>query len=155
MRGFPGPFTIHFISDPKLLTVVRGVVAEVTTMVRFSDQDAHRLMLGLDEALTNVIKHAYNGAHDKPIDATFTAIVNESGRLGVRVNIRDQGNQVDQDKIHGRDLKDLRPGGLGVHLMKSMLDRVEYIRRPEGGTELVLEKFPSEDSADEANQTET
>ena len=58
-----------------------------------------------------------------------------------RLIIRDFGKQVDPDCIKSRDLDDVKPGGLGVHLIKSIMDEVKYRRHEEGGMELRMSKF--------------
>ena len=54
--------------------------------------------------------------------------------------IRDHGRSVDPSSIKSRDLDDVRPGGLGVHIMRSVMDRVEYRKRGLTGMELSMTK---------------
>ena len=56
------------------------------------------------------------------------------------MEISDYGEFVEPSKIKSRPLEDVRPGGLGVHLMKSTMDTVEYRRNEHGGTTLLLIK---------------
>ena len=57
------------------------------------------------------------------------------------VIVRDYGKVADRSPIHSRDLDDIRPGGLGVHIMHECMDSVEYLPAPQGGgTILVMTK---------------
>jgi hypothetical protein len=59
------------------------------------------------------------------------------GRL--KFILRDYGRSCDPKRICGRALSEVRPGGLGVHIIKHAFDRVEYRPMPRG-TKLLLEK---------------
>ena len=59
---------------------------------------------------------------------------------GIEIRIRDYGQQVDLAKIAGRDLGDIRPGGLGVHLIRAMMSSADYFHAPGGGLLLIMRK---------------
>jgi anti-sigma regulatory factor (Ser/Thr protein kinase) len=61
----------------------------------------------------------------------------------VRFRLRDYGERFDADKFHGRSLDQLRPGGLGIHLIQHAFDQIDYQRRRRG-TLLVLTKLKSD-----------
>ncbi|MCK5114039.1 MAG: ATP-binding protein [Phycisphaerae bacterium] len=127
---------LSICSDPKGLHDVREQVERFVLDVGMGDEDCSNVVLAVDEALTNVIRHAYDGKPDQPIDIT---VVPMDGELSVIV--RDYGKVADRSKIHSRDLDDVRPGGLGVHIMQQCMDSVEYLPAPEGGgTILVMTK---------------
>ena len=126
--------SIH--SDPKELHDVRDRVERFVLKAGMDDKDALNVVLALDEALTNVIRHAYDGQGDQPIDITVVPMDNE-----LNVIVRDYGKVTDRSKIQSRDLDDVRPGGLGVHIIHECMDSVEYLPAPEGGgTILVMTK---------------
>jgi anti-sigma regulatory factor (Ser/Thr protein kinase) len=58
----------------------------------------------------------------------------------LEIRIDDYGEFVDPTEIQSRQLDDVRPGGLGVHLMKKVMDSVEYAANAWGGTSLTLVK---------------
>jgi len=60
-------------------------------------------------------------------------------RHTVRFQLRDYGRSCDPSTIRSRDLADIRPGGLGVHIIQQAFDRVDYSPQPRG-TRLTLEK---------------
>lgn len=122
-------------SHPKYLYVVRSTVYPVLSNAGFSRSEIRRLVLALDEACSNIIKHAYSGDTTKTI--WLKVIV---GGENVRIELRDSGKKVDVGKIAPRDLKDVRPGGLGTHFMNSVFDTVSYDTSGSEGTLLTLTK---------------
>jgi anti-sigma regulatory factor (Ser/Thr protein kinase) len=119
---------------------VRETLTVLAEQVGFEADATAQLVLALDEALANVIKHGYGGRCAEPIDICMTPLW-ENGCGGVRVSIRDFGRQVDPAEICGRDLDDVRPGGLGVHIMRSVMDEVEYGRADEAGMRVTMTKW--------------
>lgn len=93
----------------------------------FPDLERGRIVLAADEAVTNVIRHTYKGAPDKPI--VLSAEITD-GRLHLR--LRDYGPPVDIETLKGRALEDIKPGGLGLHLLKSVFTVVEHHKQPDG-----------------------
>ena len=93
----------------------------------YSDMERGRIVLAADEAITNVIRHTYRGAPDKPIllSAEIT-----NGHLHLR--LRDFGPHVNPETLKGRALEDIKPGGLGLHLLKTIFTVVEHIKLPDG-----------------------
>jgi anti-sigma regulatory factor (Ser/Thr protein kinase) len=55
--------------------------------------------------------------------------------------VRDYGRAVDPATIRGRDLSEVRPGGLGVHIIRSIMDEVCYEPAAGGGTRLNMLKW--------------
>ena len=92
------------------------------------------MVLGVDEACTNVIRHAYDLRDDQPI-----ALSVETLSTCVRMRLRDYGEQTPANQMRGRNHNEVRPGGLGLHLIRNAFDKVDYILKPRG-TELVLTK---------------
>jgi anti-sigma regulatory factor (Ser/Thr protein kinase) len=127
-------------SDPCWLPVVRAAANQLAVQEGFDPVEAHELALALDEALANVIKHGYQGAADRPIEVHLRPLEQPAGRRGIEVLVRDFGRQVDPASIRPRDLDEVRPGGLGVHLIKSLMDEAEYTR-PDCGMLLRMVKY--------------
>lgn len=100
----------------------------------FSERDRTLMVLGVDEACTNIIRHAYQRQEDQLIALSL------EGRTDcVRLRLRDYGKQPRPQTLQTprRDLS--QPGGLGVYLIRNAFDHVDYILRARG-TELVLTK---------------
>ena len=125
---------IEFASHPANLCLVRDFVRQFLKSLTFTDTEKDLIVLGLDEACTNVIRYAY---HHEPNQ--LICLVCEQIAAGVRFRLRDFGAQADPIKLHGRPLDLVQPGGLGIHLIRRAFDQVDYNLKKEG-TELILEK---------------
>ncbi len=125
-------------SDPKYLPLVRALVDEGAALTGFASEDRHAISLAVTEAMTNVIRHAYGGASGKRID-----LVLDTRDARFRLDIIDYAEYVDPKRIASRPLDEVRPGGLGVHLIKSTMDEVHYDKNEHGGTTLRLVKSPA------------
>jgi len=90
----------------------------------------------VDEACTNIIRHAYELRDDKLI-----ALSLEIRDDCVRMRLRDYGMQPPAEALHRRRRRDevIKPGGLGLMMIRNAFDQVDYILRRRG-TELVLTK---------------
>lgn len=137
----PGVIRLDITSSTKCLPVVRGAVERMAALEGFGPEDTHELTLAIDEALANVIKHGYQGRSDQPIEITLQAMKSPEGLPGLAILVRDHGRQVDPASIQGRDLNEIRPGGLGVHIIQTVMDEVEYTCPPDGGMQLRMVKF--------------
>ena len=122
-------------SHPRFIQFVRVLAGEGALLAGFSDEDCGRIELAVVEGFTNIIRHGYGGRTDQRIDIRLEVPV---GRF--RMEFVDWATFVDPSKIASRPLDEVRPGGLGVHLMKSTMDLVDYRKNAQGGTTLVLEK---------------
>ena len=98
----------------------------------------------MDEALANIIKHAYQGQTDRPIEIDLSYLSDGECCCGLDVVLTDHGRVVPIEDIHSRDLADIRPGGLGTHIMDCCVDAVEYTHPAGGGTQLRLRKHLNE-----------
>lgn len=130
-----GPVTLTVPSHPKYLYVVRSALYPILADAGFGRKDARRIILAVDEACSNIIKHAYEGDHTKTITMT---VADAADRFTVR--LRDYGKKTDPAKIAPRDLSDIRPGGLGTLFIGAAFDAVTYDTNQEQGTLLTLEK---------------
>lgn len=125
-------------SRTERLIEVRDFVSAAARAFGFGDEDVSKIALAVDEACTNIIKHAYNfdPAHSIEI-AVGTA------QDSFEVTITDSGRRFDPGVIPAPDMKEYlthyRRGGLGVFLMRSLMDRVEYAFPP-GHNEVRLVK---------------
>lgn len=126
---------IEFASHPANLSLVREFVRQFLRTVPFSEMEKDLMVLGLDEACTNVIRYAYNQEPDQLI-----CLVCEAIQDGVRFRLRDFGTQAEPTKLEGRPLDLVQPGGLGIHLIRKAFSEVDYILKKQG-TELVLAKY--------------
>ncbi|MBM4107535.1 MAG: ATP-binding protein [Phycisphaerae bacterium] len=136
----PAHVRIELQSNPLYLCGVRDMVSSVARRLGLGEPAAAQIALALDEALCNVIRHGYDRRKDQPIVVELTPIGPAERAEGLRVVIEDRGRQVEPEAIKGRDLADIRPGGLGVHIIREVMDSVVYERLPEVGMRLTMEK---------------
>jgi anti-sigma regulatory factor (Ser/Thr protein kinase) len=130
-------------SNPDTLCVVRNAMQQLAQMLGFPETDCRAVVLAVDEALTNIIRHAYQGKTGEPIEISFRRIQTPQDgtrRPALEIVFEDQGVKLDDKKLCGRDLEDVRPGGLGLHFIKESMDAVEF-RRHWGRNQLRLVKF--------------
>ncbi|MEE9296403.1 MAG: ATP-binding protein [Phycisphaerae bacterium] len=131
--------SLRIRGEPSELSSVRQHVEEQARAVGFSDAETGKIALAVDEALANVIRHGYGGPCDRPIDITIEQ-VQWAQEVAIAITIRDFGQQVDPADIAGRMLEDVRPGGLGVHIIHAVMDEVTYTPAQGGGMQLVMKK---------------
>jgi serine/threonine-protein kinase RsbW len=126
---------LEFASHPANLSMVRNFVRQFLALFSFSEIEADLIVLGVDEACTNVIRHAYN--HEVSHLMTLTC---EASDCEVCFRLRDFAHQKGNlDKLQPRSLDLVQPGGLGIHLMRKAFDQVDYNIKSQG-TELVMTK---------------
>ncbi len=123
----------RFKSNACELAGIRREVRAFLDGQGFDECSTALMVLALDEACTNIIRHAY-GNCCKPVSLEMVAL-----RRRIRFVLRDYGGPCDPQKIRSRPLEDIRPGGLGVHIIQQAFDHVAYLPQPRG-TRLVLEK---------------
>ncbi len=142
MIPYPKVISQSFSSQTQRLHEVREYIAAAAREFGFSDEEVANITIAVDEACTNIIKHAYQFAPDKRIDISVTR--DESS---FTVSISDDGHSFDPGSIKTPDLKQhlaqYRRGGLGVYLMKKLMDKVEYSFAPNRRNQVSLTKFRS------------
>lgn len=149
---------LNMLSCPRYLAGARELVASLSRRLGFDEVAACQIALAVDEALANVIRHGYERREDQPIWMSIwelpppgptppphcppqpAVIVSPPPASGMFIIIEDQGRQTEPEAIKGRDLDDVRPGGLGVHIIREVMDEVVYEKRSGGGMRLTLVK---------------
>jgi anti-sigma regulatory factor (Ser/Thr protein kinase) len=128
-------FRLRVLSDPRLLPVVRSAVSEMATVSGFEEEECRSITLAVDEALSNILRHAYKNRHDQQIELSCRA---HSGCL--EFNFVDQGEAVDRSRICAQISDENASGGRGTHLIREIMDEVSYERVAEGNR-LRLKKY--------------
>jgi anti-sigma regulatory factor (Ser/Thr protein kinase) len=131
-------------NETKHLATVRQAVMEVLDLSPFDPKTRAKIVVAVDEALANVVEHAYQGGSG-PIDLVFDL---SGGRL--EVLIRDNGVRFDPGEGGLRTSIDIQQhiklglkGGLGLFLMRQIMDEVQYRHETPWTNELVMVKqFP-------------
>jgi anti-sigma regulatory factor (Ser/Thr protein kinase) len=130
-------------SNPEMLCVVRAGLGQLTETLGFPESECRAVVLAVDEALTNIIRHAYCGQPGRPIELSCRRIqVRQDGahREALEIMVEDRGVKIDGAKLCGRPLEEVRPGGLGLHFIRESMDTVEFRRKP-GKNQLRMLKF--------------
>ncbi len=118
------------------LKMIRAAVSQAALQCGCSDAVARDLVIAVDEACQNVIRHAYGGESDSEM---VLEIRRAEGKI--ELLLRDFAETIDTAAVRPRDLGDLRPGGLGTHFIREVMDEVDFLPPPaEGGNLLKMAK---------------
>lgn len=137
----PAEVVIDLTSDPCELSKAREAIRGWVGEQGWGDLRIADVVLAADEALTNVMRHGYQEQTGKPIQIFLRELRDDQQGRGIEIEIRDWGRQVPLEKICGRDLDDIRPGGLGVHIIRNLMDEAVYAHAEGGGMRLIMRKF--------------
>ncbi len=118
---------LHFIARADRLKLIRGSIRATARMCGFDDGTAQNIVLAVDEACQNVIVHGYGELAD---GAVVLGLFRCDG--GILVRLRDFAPRVDPATVKPRALNDVRPGQLGSHFIREIMDTVEFRPAPEG-----------------------
>jgi sigma-B regulation protein RsbU (phosphoserine phosphatase) len=129
MAGADGaaPLALRFPARPDELRGMRDALRERLRAWRLDEECATDVVMAVDEACQNVIRHAYRGEPDGVIELEVRCAGDE-----LQIAVRDFAPPVDPARIRPRPLDELRPGGLGTHLIRSAMDRTELGKPPSG-----------------------
>lgn len=122
------------------LARVADFVADAAEKGRLSQKQSDDVQMAIDEAVTNVMEHAYEGRSDGPIAIQLRVDTNE-----LLVEIRDEGKEFNPKKIKKPNTKsslaERSIGGLGVFFMKKLMDKVEFSRDAHGNLTRMVKKL--------------
>lgn len=119
-------------SNPEALCLVRATVERAAEVMHFQDAEARAIVRSVDEALANVLRHAYGGRPGLPIEMSchkLPAGEQKSAQGGIEILLTDQGAPVKPSTLKSRPLDEIRPGGLGLHFIRESMDEVEFTRK--------------------------
>lgn len=103
------------------LKLIRDTLRQAAADLDWPDDAAQDLVLAVDEACQNVVRHAYGGSGEGPLTVRATG---DAARITVR--LIDSAPTVDPATIRPRALDELRPGGLGTRLMRELVDEIAF-----------------------------
>ena len=127
------PRKITFLSEPSRLAGIREGVRKFLAGAGFNEEDEARIVMALDEACTNIIRHAHKGSI-KPVRLEMKWLKDR-----LRFVLRDYGRPLDPQTLPSQDIQVTIPGGLGVFIIREVFDHVDYAPQVRG-TRLTLEK---------------
>lgn len=133
-------------SNPEALHLVRATVQGAAEIVRFQEHEARAIVRSVDEALANVIRHAYEGKTGMPIEVICKRLWRDKQAKepqGMEIILVDSGIKVPIEKLKGRALDEIRPGGLGLHFIKQSMDVVEFSHKDDKNFLRLVKYLPS------------
>ncbi len=154
MKQLAEKYRITTPSKSVNLELIRDFVGKLARRAGFSEDHVNKIQLAADEACTNVVKHAYKGVPAGPIqvDVTlnrekFVVTVSDKG-IGFNLNNFVQLNMVEY-------LNQFKRGGLGIHLIQSLMDEVIFKVNPSHKNSVKMIKYIHRpESADKLRQQE-
>lgn len=125
------------------LATIRAFIRRIALKGGFTEDDTEEIELAVDEACTNAMKHAYRFNKEQSIDLEVAL---DSRKITIQISDRGLGFEADQ--IKPPDLKksimEGKPGGLGIHLMRSLMDEVRFRMNPGKKNTVTLIKYRSQ-----------
>lgn len=123
-------------AEASQLHALRALAQAAATAAGFSPRDVEDLVLAVNEACMNVIQHGYRG---RTGTLELSAVLIEDG---IEFRVRDTASPVTLEDWRPRALDELRPGGLGVHFIRAIMDEIDYLPVPDGrGNQLRMKKY--------------
>lgn len=119
--------THNFPARAKELCDTRSAVRNFLAHCGCASTTVEDVVLAIDEACQNIIRHAYQGETDEEI-------ILQIGREGnvLKISLEDSAPEVSSDCMKPRELEDIRPGGLGCHFIRQVMDEVSVGPSPSG-----------------------
>ena len=121
------------------LDEIREFVGEAASQVGFSEKEIYSIQLAVDEASTNIIEHAYSGIAGGQIEIDCNVAGDE-----LKIILHDKGKSFDPSSVPEpnvkADLSERKIGGLGMYLMRKLMDEVYYESSQETGNALTMVK---------------
>lgn len=133
-------YKMKFPGQTDNLEIIRETVSKIAEKAGFDEDNINMIELAVDEACANVVKHAFQNDVTKPIDLD---IIVDAKKFTIIVS--DRGKGFDVSKLKKPDMKEYlsnkRVGGLGIHIIHTLMDEVEYESVPGKGTHVRMVKF--------------
>lgn len=127
-------------SHPRFLCVVRAAVGELGLVYGLSEESRQGIILAVDEALANIIRHAYENHHDQEIELHCQVDAHQ-----LEIRLLDQGEPPDPARICGQPLDEVALSGRGTHLIKAVMDEVAYDRIEGRNQVKMIKRLPTDE----------
>jgi serine/threonine-protein kinase RsbW len=135
MSRLSTPWTLTISSDLRLLALARSFVESVCRVAGYDEQASNAIVMATDEATNNIMRHAHRDRPHAPIQIQCHFLSE-----GIEVRLLDQGAPFDITTVPHLDPSELRIGGRGVFLMRTLMDELSSHPRGEGGNTLRMVK---------------
>ena len=131
--------TVKFDAKFEYLDEIREFVGNIARTGGFSDKDVYNIQLATDEAASNIIEHAYEKITDGVLELSCGMRDD-----AITIVLIDHGESFDPSEVPLPDLKadlsDRKIGGLGIFLMRKLMDEVHYEPKPDKSNVLTMIK---------------
>ena len=142
---FSGMKTSSFPGRYDSLAKVSEFVVEAARDAGLSSEEVYAVELAVDEACCNIIDHAYGGEGKGELNCS---VIIDDGKLTVILS--DHGKSFDPRSIPDPKLnvpiEKLKPRGVGLYLMRKLMDEIKYETIPHRGNVLTMVKRKHEDT---------
>jgi len=132
---------LEVLSDPRWLRSVRALVRGFLECCAFPTDRIMELVLAVDEACTNAMRHSYNGDKERRIRLRLRALAG-----GVEIVLSDQGVPAPVERIQKRKAstptkEDVQPGGRGMQILYEVFDEVRFVPGARRGNRVTLRAY--------------
>lgn len=139
LAGKQRPIVVRVPAKYDSIRILASVLGKVINVSRLGEREAFACRLALDEACVNIIEHAYANHSTGEIEATI------HGSPGMcTICLTDFGEPYDPQQVaspqFGEDIEQASPGGLGLYLMRTMMDDVQYVASPNGNSLIMVKR---------------
>ncbi|SCJ39493.1 Serine-protein kinase rsbW [uncultured Clostridium sp.] len=119
-------------ANPEYVSIIRLTVSGLANKVGFSLDDIEDIKVAVSEACTNAIKHSL----DDKFLVQFTILENE-----LSIEVQDKGTGYDVESLQEPDLENPKEGGLGLFIIKTLMDEVNTVSNTDEGTTIKMTKY--------------
>ena len=130
---------VQFTAKFEYLDEIREFVGDIARDGGFGAKDVYNIQLATDEAASNIIEHAYEGVSDGILELSCGMLDDT-----IKIVLTDHGEPFDPGSIPMPDLKadlsERKIGGLGIFLMRKLMDEVRYEVKPNKNNVLTMTK---------------
>lgn len=125
-----GACRLTLTNEPAATALACALARAHAAQLGFDERELAQIELGVEEVVSNVVRHAFPADEDASFEVSL-----QPAALGLEILIHDQGLPFDPARIADFDplAETDAQGGLGMHLIRSAFDEVEYRNLGRGG----------------------
>ncbi|MBI9012950.1 MAG: ATP-binding protein [Clostridiales bacterium] len=121
-------------SKAEYVSIARLAASVISNTVGFDIEDIDDIKVAVGEACNNAVLH---GKNEEEVYEIAFKLSDEK----IHIEVKDNGIGFDEEKYEEPDLDNLKGNGLGIYIMKSLMDEVDIIANDKDGTTLKLVKY--------------
>jgi anti-sigma regulatory factor (Ser/Thr protein kinase) len=122
-------------AQPGRMKQLRRLVGEAAEQAGFLHNDRDDIVMAVNEAFANIIKHAYHFDPDREVRMVISCT-----EAALVLELHDDAECIDRNAVKHRSLDDISPGGLGVYFIRQIMDETEFLDREGKGNILRMVK---------------